>query len=942
MKKKIISLLTIFSMILTSISALTGCDSSESTSASESTNEELENTSSKEKKEPTYTWLVEPTIEADDIIVPDESVAPDNNTNASSSNIASRSEYAIIRRDSKYGFIKNDGTLLSEISYDNVYICECGAVCLTNNKIYERIDLDKTLNIFEGSCQHGTGYGCCFYDTKSKQFGYSYTYNETNVSINQSLNSLFPQKVRKAKFVDITDGVATCSELGKYACYTNGEFVTDFIYDDMVYCKNSMACTSKDSQNYVACKKDDKWGYLDKKGKIVLECEFDEVKNVISTCYNTDASSDGTAIYNPVYLFHDGYVAVSKDGGMGYYNTSGEEVIPCGEFEQARPVYDGKAWVKKDGKWGVISINKDNLSKIVDYTDMDRFVADTILCKTEYNPSWKIAYPNDERSWTYKQMTEVYMEMDSIISGAKNALGGSEFWYGVKKAIDGDFGELAVGWKMLMYTELLMDYLTYNGETEEFKSNFEAVTSKYISQLTSEILQPMDYDDVTEALKQMAPTEAVQFLKDNRYYEFLSDYNSILFDMIVDNAETAFDVIENTSRALALKDAEEGRVEFLNSIKEVSDDEDLKKAVDFVLEKYEMACNELTRDELALNEKTYTLCNSLTKKSWDLICSSIPGVGTVFKGIKLGEAGLNWLFNSEDNETNKMQLYIMYDFNDDAQNAFSKIRDNYINDSTTENAKMFNNSTCAYYNMQSYITTIADKYLAESLFNGAYNEFVNAFSDNNKLSYEQMNSLLSHDVDYCSKTCKQIAKWYSSYKLVSEIDSSEKEINKTSDSDEKKDTFDSFKSVIKYYKEKYSEQIELSDSHFHYYLYDLDGDNKNELLVETGTCEQDRKIEVYAKNDTVCQVGSFNSMHMFLSATDDLSYRGLADNYYDYHDLYAYQCFDGKIDNYKIYIKNGKLICDLSASYDYDSDLVNRIPVREHYSFEDISDIDKE
>ncbi len=423
------------------------------------------------------------------------------------------------------------------------------------------------------------------------------------------------------------------------------------------------------------------------------------------------------------------------------------------------------------------STSEDNLSKIVDYTDMDRFVADTILCETEYNPSWKIAYPDDDRSWTYKQMAEVYMEMDSIISGAKNALGGSEFWFGVKKAIDGEFGELAVGWKMLMYTELLMDYLTYNGETEEFQSNFEAITSKYISQLSFEILQPMDYDDATEALKQMAPTEAVQFLKDNRYYEFLSDFNSILFDTIVDSAETAFDVIENTSRALALKDAEEGRVKFLNSIKEVSDDEDLKKAVDFVLEKYEMACNELTRDKLALNEKTYTLCNFLTEKSWDLICSSIPGVGTVFKAIKLGEAGLNWLFNSEDNETNKMQLYIMYYFNEDVQNAFSKIRDTYIKDSTIENAKMFNNSTCAYYNMQSYITTIADKYLAESLFNGAYNEFVNVFSDDNELSYNQMNSLLSHDIKYCNDTCKQIAKWYGSYKLVSEIGSEETNVN---------------------------------------------------------------------------------------------------------------------------------------------------------------------
>lgn len=956
MKKKIISLLIIFSMIMTSISALTGCDSSESTSASESTNEELENTSSKEKKEPTYTWQVEPTIEADDIIVFDESYARnetpmlcDFETFTATAKSLEHSKYAIIKCDSKYGFIGYDGQFYVKPSYSYFTSCSCGEVGLNNEKSddeLENINLTSDYKVLNGQVGHGWATTYQIYDKNLKKLieipepfidkqmlpckpmwmsivsNSSYYYEYATGGVAQSV-IIDNSDIEKAKVISLEE---------KYALHNNFKLTTDFIFD--------LAYSDKYGKSGIAaCKKDGKWGYYSYDGKEIIPCQFDNVENKINYCKGGDGKiyENTYEAYLPTY----GYIAVNKDGGYGYYNTDGKEVIPCGEFELARPVYDGKAWVKKDGKWGVISINEDNLSKIVDYADMDKFVADTILCKTEYNPSWKIAYPDDERSWTYKQMTEVYMEMDSIISGAKNALGGSEFWYGVKKAIDGDFGELAVGWKMLMYTELLMDYLTYNGETEEFKSNFEAVTSKYISQLTSEILQPMDYDDVTEALKQMAPTEAVQFLKDNRYYEFLSDYNSILFDMIVDNAETAFDVIENTSRALALKDAEEGRVEFLNSIKEVSDDEDLKKAVDFVLEKYEMACNELTRDELALNEKTYTLCNSLTKKSWDLICSSIPGVGTVFKGIKLGEAGLNWLFNADDNETNKMQLYIMYDFNEDAQNAFSKIRDTYIKDSTTENAKMFNNSTCAYYNMQSYITTIADKYLAESLFNGAYNEFVNAFSDNNKLSYEQMNSLLSHDIDYCSKTCKQIAKWYSSYKLVSEIDSSEKEINKTSDSDEKNDTFDSFKSVIKYYKEKYSEQIELSDSHFHYYLYDLDGDNKNELLVETGTCEQDRKIEVYAKNDTVYQVGSFNSMHMFLSATDDLSYRGLADSD-DYHDLYAYQCFDGKIDNYKIYIKNGKLICDLSASYDYDSDLVNRIPVREHYSFEDISDIDKE
>ena len=37
-------------------------------------------------------------------------------------------------------------------------------------------------------------------------------------------------------------------------------------------------------------------------------------------------------------------------------NTSGKLVIASGVFEKICPVYDGKCWVKKDGKWGVIQL----------------------------------------------------------------------------------------------------------------------------------------------------------------------------------------------------------------------------------------------------------------------------------------------------------------------------------------------------------------------------------------------------------------------------------------------------------------------------------------------------------------------------------------------------------------------------------------------------------
>jgi hypothetical protein len=58
------------------------------------------------------------------------------------------------------------------------------------------------------------------------------------------------------------------------------------------------------------------------------------------------------------YGASDGYVALRRGEEWELRNTRGEEVIRKGYFEEIRPVYDGKCWVKKDGKWGAIQITQ--------------------------------------------------------------------------------------------------------------------------------------------------------------------------------------------------------------------------------------------------------------------------------------------------------------------------------------------------------------------------------------------------------------------------------------------------------------------------------------------------------------------------------------------------------------------------------------------------------
>ena len=55
------------------------------------------------------------------------------------------------------------------------------------------------------------------------------------------------------------------------------------------------------------------------------------------------------------FHFSEGLLCVGQDGAWGYCDHEGNMVVPC-IFEAARPVYNGLAWVRLDGLWGVIRI----------------------------------------------------------------------------------------------------------------------------------------------------------------------------------------------------------------------------------------------------------------------------------------------------------------------------------------------------------------------------------------------------------------------------------------------------------------------------------------------------------------------------------------------------------------------------------------------------------
>lgn len=80
---------------------------------------------------------------------------------------------------------------------------------------------------------------------------------------------------------------------------------------------------------------DGKYGFIDKKGELVIPMSFDVDEGGVTS------------------EFHEGYAVVCKNEKYGYIDKSGKEVIPC-NYDAAFNFSEGMALVIKEGKFGFI------------------------------------------------------------------------------------------------------------------------------------------------------------------------------------------------------------------------------------------------------------------------------------------------------------------------------------------------------------------------------------------------------------------------------------------------------------------------------------------------------------------------------------------------------------------------------------------------------------
>lgn len=290
-----------------------------------------------------YRWLIEPTINADNIISFDGSqVDPNNEKNTAYAN------YFVIRQSGKYGIIDYSGNMVVPAKYDDYYTCWCGEVTLFNiinekNDEYEYCSIDSSNQVVYYAAEH--------HDSSPK---YYWNSSEEKIYVKDADEEQGEEYTGK-KAVVVCEADVKKSDNGFYDISPVSEPLyglakKDKLILDMQYTDFYAPAYKGAGLTCIAFENDEgKWGYVGSDGKTIIDfkCDGD------MSAYCGKVIDDEMAVHP--YLFTDDYLPVSINSSYGYYDIDGNCIVKPGEFDQARPVHNGKAWVMKSGKWGVIA-----------------------------------------------------------------------------------------------------------------------------------------------------------------------------------------------------------------------------------------------------------------------------------------------------------------------------------------------------------------------------------------------------------------------------------------------------------------------------------------------------------------------------------------------------------------------------------------------------------
>ena len=290
-----------------------------------------------EKTEEEYApeWVISPSIEAQAI---DPIVRATFNENTNHYDIT-YDAYFRIMQNSKYGIIDFNGKTVVEPQFDELY-------AIRGTKDYMGITTDsdgdkEQTYITGGSFETETAYKK--YNTEKYEYYWNTGSSEVVFVKTEAGDS--KQQDGKPSLPEVVKGVNRTGNAykadGTYGLYSNSTNVTGMIY-------SGAGCFADSKAAFLS---NGKWGYIDSNGRTVIPFEYDAVWN-----YSALGGSDTP------YESYNGFITLCKDKKFGVMKDDGSVLIPF-IFDGATPVVNGMAFVKSGGKWGVLLVDKNSVTR---------------------------------------------------------------------------------------------------------------------------------------------------------------------------------------------------------------------------------------------------------------------------------------------------------------------------------------------------------------------------------------------------------------------------------------------------------------------------------------------------------------------------------------------------------------------------------------------------
>lgn len=300
-------------------------------------------------------------------------------------------------------------------------------------------------------------------------------------------------------------------------------------------------------------KRNSKYGLIDLSGKVLLDCNYDNIEPIVGIDNSLITTKDGkkglvsatgsviieneyeniTALTNK---YENGYIVENSEGKFGVVGTSKKVVLPV-QYEEIKHVYAEDTYVaKEDGTWKIINI-KENTSTNMEYDDVEEI--DSTYMTVKKSDKYGIALTSGEEKIEpqYDSLKNIYQNY--YIAKKDNLYGVIDTENTVK---------IEFTYKSLVYVNEanIIEGESDKIETDLFDRNFNLKLSGIVSEMNKDkgymkVRVDSDYKYYNFKFEEKKNTE---ILKDNTLfldkkdgkYGYVNKNNVVVVNYIYDDA----------------------------------------------------------------------------------------------------------------------------------------------------------------------------------------------------------------------------------------------------------------------------------------------------------------------------------------------------------------------------------------------------------------------